>query len=389
MKEDSAELARTYAEIDLDALHDNLAALQAVIPADVKLCCVVKADAYGHGAAVLAREMDAYASLFAVATVSEAVELRRAAIAKPILVLGLTLSAEFEEAVRNFVTLTVCDAAAAAAFAEMADYYGVEAHVHVAVDTGMGRIGLTPDAAGLEELQRIVAVPNLVLDGIFTHFAKADWRDKSRTREQLERFTGFRRAAEAAGLSIPLWHCANSASTIEGIGTGFDMMRAGICLYGHYPSEETERRVPLRPLLSLRSHLTLVKELPAGSEISYGGMFRAERNMRVGTVCCGYADGYPRNLSGRGAQVLVAGRRCPVLGRICMDQLMVDLTAVPKAKAGDEVTLIGRDGAEEISVEELSSLSGTFHYELLCGIGKRVPRVYRKKRAAAEEQETR
>lgn len=378
MDRDCAELARTYAEIDLDALQENLAALKAGIPAGMKLCCVVKADAYGHGAEVLAREMNDSADLFAVAALSEAVALRRAAIAKPILVLSPVLPAAYEEAVRNFVTLTICDAASAAAFAQVAETLEVDAHVHVAVDTGMGRIGLTPDEAGLEELQRIAAVPNLSVDGVFTHFAKADWRDKTRTEQQLQQFGKFCRAAKACGLQIPLWHCANSAALIEGFGTEFDMMRAGICLYGHYPSEETERRVVLKPLLSLKSHLTFVKEVPAGSEISYGGIYCTERNLRVGTVCCGYADGYPRALSGKGAEVLVAGKRCRVLGRICMDQLMIDLSEVPEAKVGEVVTLIGQDGREQVSVEELAEGCGGFHYELLCNIGKRVPRIYRK-----------
>lgn len=371
--------SRIYAKIDLDAIRANMLAMKAKLPETCSLCAVVKADGYGHGAAYVAKEIDDLCKLYAVASAEEGVRLRESGINKPVLVLGSVLLPEYETALENDLTLTVFRLEQAKQLGKAAEKAGKTAHIHLAVDTGMGRIGLTPDETGVKEAKAIASVPHVQIDGVFTHFAKADETDKTSAKKQIAKFCSFREQLKTHGVDTAamLWHCANSAGIIENLGLdGFDLARAGVSLYGLFPSDETGKHIVLQPAMSLHAYLTFVKEVPKGTEISYGGTYRTPHAMRVGTVSCGYADGYLRALSGKGAEVLIAGKRCPVLGRICMDQLMVDLSNVPEAGEGTPVTLLGQDGSEQITVEELAQKSGGFHYEILCGISRRVPRVY-------------
>ena len=393
MREPSFPYKRIAAFCDRTALSDNLKALRSLLPDGVKFCAVVKADAYGHGFAGLLDVFERYADQYAVASVEEGEELRRLGIRKPVLVLGDAHRDEYPRLLSAELAAALSTADEAERLSALAEKHAANgrAHIHIAVDTGMSRIGLPANETGISELRRIAALPGLSIDGIFTHFAAADEADPARTERQLRRFVQFLSAAEAEGISLGVRHCANSAALLNGVGVGlsntfhFDMVRGGIAMYGLYPSDEVEKHLQIRPVMQLKAYLTHVKEIEAGEEISYGGLFRAERRMRVGTVSCGYADGYPRAAGAssepgrsrsRGAEVLVRGQRCPIVGRVCMDQLMIDLSAVPEAQKGDPVTLVGCDGAEEITFEELARESNGFHYELLCSISKRVPRVY-------------
>lgn len=372
---------RVWAQIDLDAFGDNLKAMEKNIAPDTALIGVIKADGYGHGAAVLAREMekDSRVSGFAVATAQEGLLLRRAGISKPILVLGYTFPDEYEDMIREEIRATVFTDEMLLDMGERAQRLQKNMIVHIAVDTGMSRIGIRPDDLGLAFVRRAFEAQGLTVEGIFTHFARADERDKTHAYGQLHQFQTFTgRIREELGLTIPVIHCSNSAGIVELREANMDAVRAGIILYGLWPSEEIRRDiVPLRPVLSLYSHVVYVKELEAGRQISYGGTFTTPRKMRVATIPVGYGDGYPRGLSNTG-EVLICGKRARILGRVCMDQFMVDVTDIPDAKTGTKVTLIGQDMAERITMEELGKKSGRFNYELACCLGKRIPRVYRK-----------
>ena len=369
--------SRVYAAVNLDAVVSNMEAMQSRLPSGTKMIGVVKTDGYGHGAVPVARAIDPYVSGYAVATVEEGVILRRHGIQKMILVLGVTHPGSYEELLRWQIRPTVFTLDQGETLSGLAVSRGVKAAVHLAVDTGMSRIGMRPDEAGADLALAISRLPGIEAEGLFTHFARADERDKESAREQLEQYTEFVRLLEDRGLYSPMKHCSNSAGIVEGLDSNqLDLVRAGISIYGLYPSDEVDtRKVALTPALELKSHVTYVKEIGGGTPVSYGGTFVADRNMLVATIPVGYGDGYPRNLSGRGS-VLIHGRRAPILGRVCMDQFMVDVTHIPETREWDEATLIGRDGREMISVEEIASLSGGFHYELVCGLGKRIPRVY-------------
>lgn len=372
---------RGYAEIDLDAIEANMRNMKRNIAPGTKMIGVVKTDGYGHGSVPIARTLESLDFLwgFAVATYEEAHELREAGIRKPVLILGYTFPycygrlAEEELRPAVFRTDTVPQLERAARQA------GKPIRVHVKVDTGMNRIGITPDEEGLRYVEKLAGSEGILVEGIFTHFARADELDKTNAIRQLEAFQNFTRMVkEKLGLDIPVRHCSNSAGILELPQANMDAVRAGITLYGLYPSEEVARdTVPLRPALSLYSHLVWVKTLHGGQSVSYGGTFTAREDMRIATVPMGYGDGYPRSLSNRG-YVLVRGKRAPILGRVCMDQFMVDVTRIPEAEEGDRVVLLGADGGERISAEQLGEMSGRFHYELVCDIGKRIPRLYRK-----------
>lgn len=372
---------RVWAQIDLDAFGENLKAMEENIAPDTALIGVIKADGYGHGAAVLAREMekDSRVSGFAVATAQEGLLLRKAGISKPILVLGYTFPDEYEDMIREEIRATVFTDEMLLDMGERAQRLQKNMIVHIAVDTGMSRIGIRPDDLGLAFVRRAFEAQGLTVEGIFTHFARADERDKTHAYGQLHQFQTFTgRIREELGLTIPVIHCSNSAGIVELREANMDAVRAGIILYGLWPSEEIRRDiVPLRPVLSLYSHVVYVKELEAGRQISYGGTFTTPRKMRVATIPVGYGDGYPRGLSNTG-EVLICGKRARILGRVCMDQFMVDVTDIPDAKTGTKVTLIGQEMAERITMEELGKKSGRFNYELACCLGKRIPRVYRK-----------
>ena len=381
---------RCEAVIDLGAVKSNIEALKACHirhagnqEKPFLTLATVKANAYGHGDIEVAKAVEGSADYYAVACTAEGIALREKGLTAPILVLGPVFETDDEAAVSHELTLTVFDKERARKLDSCAERLGKTAKIHIAVDTGMSRIGLRPDDKGLETVREILALRHLKTEGVFTHFATADEKDKKGADAALKKFLGFREACRADGICIPIWHCANTASIIDGIGTShsFDMIRCGIGLYGLYPSDEViKENVTLRPALSWRSFLTLVKEIPQGTSVSYGYHFTADRDMRIGTVCCGYADGYPRLLSSRGGEVLIGGRRCRILGNICMDQFMVDLSGVPEAKAGDEVMLIGSqqssDGqmSDTITADEIAAKCDTISYEIVCGISSRTRR---------------
>lgn len=380
------EYQRVYAKIDLDAVRSNMDHMKANLAPGTKIMGVIKTDGYGHGAVPIARELEPLDVLygFATATAEEALILRQAGIKKPILILGYTFPYSYERLIRNDIRMTVFRqdtleelAAVCKGLAEQG--MKTRARIHIKVDTGMSRIGICPDASGLEFVKRAFGTDGIEAEGIFTHFARADERDKTAALKQLEQFIGFLHVIkEETGKEIPLRHCSNSAGIVELPQANMDVVRAGITLYGLWPSREVRKDIiKLTPVLSLYSHIVYIKEIEAGTPVSYGGTYVADQRMRIATIPIGYGDGYPRGLSGKG-YVLICGKRAPILGRVCMDQFMVDVTEIPEAAENDLVTLIGRDGHEQITIEELESLSGRFNYELACDLGKRIPRVYTK-----------
>ncbi len=368
---------RIYAKINLSAIEHNIALIKSKI-GEKKLMLVIKADAYGHGAPRLSRELEGVADYFAVADMGEALELRRSGISAPIIILGYTSPSLFPEAIKNDITLTLFQKDAFPALSRAACDAGKSAKVHIAVDTGMSRIGFDTSEISAGIIAHAMKLPRLYIEGIFTHLATADSVDKSYAEEQTERFDAFLACLAERGVNIPIKHISNSASLIA-FPEKYDMVRAGIIVYGLYPSEEMENKYgaefPLRPAMELISHISHIKEVEAGTGIGYGKTFVAKEKMLVATVPVGYADGYPRALSGVG-EVLIHGRRCRILGKICMDQMMVDISNIPYAKVEDSVTLVGTNVIENISVEELADKAHSFNYEFICGIAKRVPRVY-------------
>ena len=371
---------RTFVEIDLSAIAANMEAMHENTAPGTKMAAVIKTDGYGHGAKQIAAVLEPlpYVWGFCTATFGEAAELREAGIQKPILVLGYTFPDCYEEEARLGIRPAVFREDQLEELSKAAEKAGVTMPIHLAVDTGMSRIGITPDEKGLAFVKRALETPNITVEGIFTHFAKADMLSPDPTMTQAQAFKHFTgRIEKELSYRVPIRHCDNSAGLIRVPENDMDMVRAGITVYGLWPSEEVPQDiVPLRPALSWYSSVVFIKYLPAGRAISYGGTFITEKTTRVATISVGYGDGYPRSLSNKG-YVLIRGKRAPILGRICMDQLMVDVSEIPGAKEGDLVTLIGTDGEETITCEALGDLSGRFNYELACDIGKRVPRIYR------------
>lgn len=379
MKNIPDEHKRVCAVVDLGAAVENLESLRRALAPETKVLAVIKANAYGHGAVQVAKKLDSLEYIFgyAVATAEEALQLWQNGLNKPILILGYTFPECYERLVAEDIRPTVFRTDMAKALSGEALRQGKRVKIHIKVDTGMSRIGIFPDDAGVSFVRELMGLPGLEIEGIYTHFARADERDKKSALEQFERFTSFaRRLEEELSLRIPLKHCANSAAIMELPQTALELVRAGIALYGLWPSEEMDReRMSLRPLFSLYSHVVYVKTVPAGTPVSYGGTYVTKEERRIATIPVGYGDGYPRGLSGKG-NVLIRGKRAPILGRVCMDQFMVDVTDIPEAAQGDLVTLIGTDGKEQITMEELGNLSGRFNYELACDLGSRIPRVY-------------
>lgn len=372
------EHSRVRAEVSLDAVAHNFAEMRKRLAKGTQMVAVVKADAYGHGAAEIAGLIQDYSYIwgFAVATAEEALSLKASGVTKPILILWLVFPEEYEHLIREDIRLAVCDLATARGLNEEALRQKKQAYVHLAVDTGMNRIGYRADRESVPEVKLLASLPGICLEGVFTHFARADETDKSPAYVQLDRYLQYIRLLEQEGIHIPLHHCSNSAGILRLPEAHLHMVRAGITIYGIYPSMEVEREeVKLLPVMELKSCVSYVKTVGPGEAISYGGTFVTERETKVATIPVGYADGYPRMLSNKG-YVLIHGRKARILGRICMDQFMVDVTEIPQVHPGDEVTLIGKDGEEEILVEELGELCGRFSYEFICGISKRVPRVY-------------
>ena len=368
---------RIYAAVDLDAVRINLENMKKHVDEGTKLLAVVKTDGYGHGATAIAKATEDIEYLwgYAVATDEEALILRHNGIKKPILVLGYTFEESYEDIVRNDIRPVVFKEDMARELSAEAVKQGRKVYFHLGVDTGMGRIGVTPDESSVELVKKISALPNVVMEGIFTHFSKADMKDKSYTDIQLSKFSAYIELLKKNGVEFMIHHCSNSAGIVEIRKANLDMVRAGIILYGLWPSDEVQKEIELRPVLALKSHIVYIKEVPEGTQISYGGTWKAGRPSRIATLPVGYGDGYPRGLSNKG-YVLIRGKRAPIAGRVCMDQVMVDVTDIPEASEYDEVTLIGEDGNGKITMEELGSLSGRFNYEIACCINKRVPRVY-------------
>lgn len=370
---------RVCAEIDLDAVLYNIEQMKNRIGGTGSLMAVVKTDGYGHGAAPIAEMLEKvpYVWGYGVACLEEGIQLREHGINKPILVLGCVFPDQYEEMIRNEIRAAVYTEEMARGMAEEAVRQGKTAYFHIKIDTGMGRIGFPADEKSAEAIERISRLENVCMEGMFTHFAKADEADKTYTLKQHEKFVRMKTEMEKRGVDIRYFDCDNSAGIIDFPDMKHDLARAGISTYGMYPSDEVDKEsVDLKPALSLISHVSYVKEVEAGTAISYGGTFVAEKKMKVATIPVGYGDGYPRALSNRG-EVLIHGKRARILGRVCMDQFMVDVTDIPETKFMDRVVLVGTDGEDRISVEELSDLSGRFNYEFVCCLGKRIPRVYR------------
>ena len=370
---------RVWAEVDLDAIWENMVHMKENIAENTKILAVIKTDGYGHGGVPIAKMLEQLDFMFgyAAATYEEAHILREAGVKKPILILGYTFPYCYEELIREEIRPAVYRRDTVEELVAAAAKVGQKAKVHIKVDTGMGRIGITPDEEGLEFVRFLIEHPELEVEGIFTHFAKSDETDKTSANHQLELFQDFiKKIQTELGITIPVKHCSNSAAILEMPQANMDMVRAGITTYGLYPSEEVSKDiVPLRAAMSLYSHIVYCKTIHAGQSVSYGGLFTAQKDTRVATIPVGYGDGYPRSLSGKG-YVLIRGKKAPILGRVCMDQFMVDVSEIPGVMEGDKVTLLGVDGTERITAEELGELSGRFNYEFVCDLGKRIPRVY-------------
>lgn len=368
-----------WAEVNLKNIVHNFTEVRRLVGPKVMVMAVVKANAYGHGDQVVAQALAAAgADFFGVAIINEAIRLRACGIEQPILVLGWTPERGYEKALQNNITLTVFTVEEAEKISQTAVRMNREAVVHIKVDTGMGRLGFRTDDGGIASVVKVLGLPRLNVEGVFTHLAKADEPDRSFTDMQLEHFNNFIKAAEEkAGHHFKIRHAANSAAVIAYPEAHFDLVRPGIMLYGLKPSPDMALGdVDLRQALSLRAKVAFVKTVPAGIPISYGGIYTTESPSVIATVPLGYADGYSRLLSQK-AQVICHGQRAQTVGRICMDQFMFDATAVsPPVRQGDTVTLIGSDGENFISVDELARLMGTINYEVTCIISERVPRVY-------------
>lgn len=369
---------RCYAEISLEAIGHNIREVKKRLPEGVKLLGVVKANAYGHGAVPVASYLENQVDYFATATIEEAVELRENGISAPILILGYVSPSQYGDLVEYDITQTIDSYAQALALEKEAARQNRKAKAHLAVDTGMTRIGFQVTEHDADEAAKIADLPHIELEGMFTHFSCADQEDKTYCSMQMEKYDKMTALLAERGVTIPLRHICNSAGIMEFDDHRFEMVRSGIITYGIYPSEKVKKeRLDLIPALSWKSHVIHVKEVGPGIGVSYGATYVTEKPMtRIATVSAGYADGYPRALSNQGG-VLIHGKKAPIIGRICMDQMMVDVTDIPDVQVEDVVTLVGTDGDETITIEEIANPAARFDYEMLCDISSRVTRVYK------------
>lgn len=369
---------RCYAEISLEAIRHNIREVKKRLPEGVKLLGVVKANAYGHGAVPVASYLENQVDYFATATIEEAIELREHGISAPILILGYVSPSQYRDLVEYDITQTIDSYAQALALEKEAARQNRKAKAHLAVDTGMTRIGFQVTEHDADEAAKIADLPHIELEGMFTHFSCADQEDKTYCSMQMEKYDKMTELLAKRGVTIPLRHICNSAGIMEFDDHRFEMVRSGIITYGIYPSEEVKKeRLDLIPALSWKSHVIHVKEVGPGIGVSYGATYVTEKPMtRIATVSAGYADGYPRALSNQGC-VLIHGKKAPIIGRICMDQMMVDVTDIPDVQVEDVVTLVGTDGDETITIEEIANPAARFDYEMLCNISSRVTRVYK------------
>ncbi len=371
----SLKYHRSFAKIDLSAIKENFIALKECIPDGTKTMAIVKANAYGHGAVRVAKVLENMADYFAVADIQEALELRENGIKNPILILSYTSSYHYEELIANSIISTIYSLEDARKLSQLAVEMNKNALVHIAVDTGMNRIGLKDTDESADIIKRISELSNIVIDGVFTHFASADCKDKTFMNIQHERFVEFLGKLESRGVEIPLRHCCNSAAIIDS-DYHYDMVRMGIALYGLYPSDEVvKEKVALKPAMEVISRIIHIKDVEAGEGIGYGHAYVTPEKRRIATVCIGYADGYSRAFSNNGV-VLVGGKRAPVVGRVCMDQIMIDITGIDTASVGDRVVIMGEDKGGKITAEELGEMCGSFNYEMICTFMPRVNKIY-------------
>ena len=376
----NSKYSRVYAEIDMDAIAENFRVMHERISPKTKMVAVIKTDGYGHGAVPIARmiQPEDYSWACRRAPRPGARILRKNQITKPVLILGYTFEEDYEDLIRYEIRPVVFKLDMAKELSQAAVQLKKTLSIHIGLDTGMSRIGFSDTEESIKTICEIASLPGIRIEGMFTHFAKADELDKASANRQFERYMHFAHRLEEAGVAIPLKHVSNSAALMELADMNLDLVRAGISIYGIYPSEEVSRdSMKLTPAMSLHSRIVYIKEIETGTQISYGGTFTAPHPMRIATIPVGYGDGYPRMLSNKGF-VLIREKRARILGRICMDQFMVDVTDIPEAQELDEVVLVGRQGNEEITVDELGDLCGRFSYEFICDIGKRVPRIYTK-----------
>ena len=369
---------RTWVEIDLDALDYNFNCVRKSLPDNVKVLAVVKANAYGHGAVKVAKFFENKADYLAVAATDEALEIRKSGVDSPILILGHIPYGDYDNVVKYGFTPTVSDLNEATLLSQSAVKFNKAAKLHIAVDTGMSRIGFADCDESVEEIKKICELPNVTIEGVFSHFAAADVTDKTYTNLQISRFEEFVAKLENTGVNIPIKHFYNSAG-IADLPRKYNMVRQGIILYDLNPSDEVEYNniEKPHPVMSMKTRVVQVKTVPENTFISYGCTFKTEAPTRVATLCAGYADGVPRLLSNNG-EVLIRGKRARILGRVCMDQFMVDVTHIPEVEAGDTATIFGKDGNDFISVDTIAEKSGTINYEIVCDINSRVSRVYMK-----------
>lgn len=367
---------RIYAKINLDNIAKNIGIVRKKVGDGTRLMGIVKADAYGHGAHEVSRLLcEIGVHDLGVATAGEAVDLRKSGINSRILILGHIFPEEFASVLKHDIDLTVFDVPSSEKLSDEAVKLGKKAGVYIKIDVGMGRLGFQPDENGEEQIKKLFSLSGLNILGAFAHFPCADSADKTATEKQRQKFFDFTDKIICDGFPLPCRHIYNSAAAISLDGKHGDMVRCGIVTYGLYPSDELNDVCALYPAMELKSSISFVKDVPSGFTVSYGSTFVTDRPTRIATVTAGYSDGYPRYLSNKG-EVLVHGIRCPIIGRVCMDQFMIDVTAVPDVKSGDEITLVGTDGEETISIEDISDPDARFNYETVCLINKRVPRVY-------------
>lgn len=365
---------RTEAAIDLDAAEHNFNVTRAKLPENVKLLCVIKADAYGHGAVPLAKLFEGRADFYGVACIEEAIELKKAGIKTPVLILGAVPKEFYSDIVKYDIRVPIFNLEDAKALSAEAVKQNKTAPFHFCIDTGMSRIGFQVNKESADACLEITKLPNIEAEGLFSHFATADEKDLSKAIAQRDKFKEFIKLLEERGINIPIKHINNSAG-IMNFDEYFDMCRMGIILYGLYPSHEVdENLLKIKPVMEWRAHITHIKELEPGREISYGGTYKTGETRRIATIPVGYADGYPRCLSNKG-KVLINGEFAPITGRVCMDQFMVDITGID-AKVGNTVVLVGKSGSKELSMEEVSESAYSFNYELPCRVARRVPRTY-------------
>ncbi len=368
---------RVQAVVNLNNIYDNVSNLKKLVKNDTKVMAIVKADGYGHGAYEVADYIDDLVDAYGVAMIEEAVTLREKGSQKMILILGYTAKKFLPVTIQYGISQTVFEYEMAKALSDAAMQMGKPAKIHIKLDTGMGRIGFRCDDESAKIIYEISKLPGIVMEGCFTHFSKADENDLSYTREQYNKYIKFVDKLEKMGVSFAIKHVCNSAGVMQFPEGHLDMVRFGIAMYGLYPSEDIDKNVAiLKPAMELKTVISFVKTVPAGTKISYGGTYETNKETIVATIPIGYADGYPRSQSNIG-RVLIHGQYAPIIGRVCMDQFMVDVTDIPDVKAEDKVTLIGFDGDNYISVEEVAEPANSFNYEFVCNVGKRVPRVYK------------